>query len=231
MTRRAGLAGSGAGAAAAGAGCAGIFSAFSAFSVFSALSAFSPLSAFFAAGAGRTGLGGGRGLRCRLGGRLGGFARARLGGFALEAGQFLALAALFLQLFLLAAQQLGLLLGLQLATLQLGMVDDRRGRHFVGRRVVALDEGALLANLDLDRAGLAARIGLLDLAGRLAGERDLLALAAGRAVRGAQVIEQAFPCPRRVSVSAVDAFLTPADCNCSSSAVAERLSSRRVGRR
>ena len=60
------------------------------------------------------------------------------------------------------------------------------------RRVVALDEGALLAHLDLDGARLAARIGLLDLAGRLARQRDLLALAAGGgAVRGAQEVEQA----------------------------------------
>ena len=56
--------------------------------------------------------------------------------------------------------------------------------------VVALDEGALLAHFDLDGAGLAARIRLLDLAGRLAGQRDLLALAPGGAVRVAQVVEQ-----------------------------------------
>ena len=64
----------------------------------------------------------------------------------------------------------------------------------LGRRrdLVALDEGALLAHLDLDRARLAARVGLLDLARRLARQRDLLALAArGGAVRGAQVVEQA----------------------------------------
>src|SRR4029079_17760460 len=60
------------------------------------------------------------------------------------------------------------------------------------RDLVPLDEGALLAHLDLDRARLAARVGLLDLARRLADQRDLLALAArGRAVRRAQVVEQA----------------------------------------
>src|SRR5205085_8620033 len=105
----------------------------------------------------------------------------------------LALAALFLELGFLLAQQLGLGLGLQLATLEFGVVDRRRGGR-LGRAgtVVALDEGALLAHLDLDRARLAARIGLLDLAGRLARERDLLALAGrGGAVCRSQVVEQA----------------------------------------
>jgi hypothetical protein len=58
-------------------------------------------------------------------------------------------------------------------------------------RVVALDEDPLLAHLDLDRARLAAGIGLLDLAGALARQRDLLALGASVPCDCAQVLEQA----------------------------------------
>jgi hypothetical protein len=55
--------------------------------------------------------------------------------------------------------------------------------------IVALDEGALLAHLDLDGARLAGGVGLLDLAGGLLGQRDLLARRA-RAVAGLQVVQQ-----------------------------------------
>ena len=61
-----------------------------------------------------------------------------------------------------------------------------------GGRVIALDEHALLANLDLDRAGLARSVGLLDLAGALASQRDLLAIRTDCAMRLAQEFEQAF---------------------------------------
>ena len=101
----------------------------------------------------------------------------------------------------------------------------RSGRIVHARRdVVALDEGALLAHLDLDRARLAAGIGLLDLAGRLARQRDLLALGTAGAVRGAQEVEQALLVGLGQRV--VGRLLrTPADCSCSSSAAAGRFSS------
>src|SRR3954470_15713993 len=73
----------------------------------------------------------------------------------------------------------------------------RRGRRCLGRdrrggdlRRVALDEHALLAHLDLNRAVLAGGVGLLDLARLPAGQRDLV-LRLDRAVRLAQVLEEA----------------------------------------
>src|SRR5207237_3868296 len=103
----------------------------------------------------------------------------------------LAQAALLRKLFLLLAHQFGLGARLFLAAAQFGLLRSGSGSGLLlGRGIVALDERALLAHLDLDRAGLAARVRLLDLAGRLAGQRDLLALAPVRAVRGAQVVEQ-----------------------------------------
>src|SRR3990167_3277873 len=51
----------------------------------------------------------------------------------------------------------------------------------------ALDEGALLAHLDLDRARLARGIGLLDLAGGLGNQGDLLAIPLGNPVAGLQM--------------------------------------------
>jgi hypothetical protein len=132
-------------------------------------------------GGGRERSGGGRGSG--FGGGLGGrFPDAQLGGLALGAFLRLAAALLLLQLFFLDAQALGLGMGLFLAAAEFRLVRLGRGR-ILGRSggVVALDEGALLAHLDLDGAGLAARIGLLDLAGRLARQRDLLALDAGAA--------------------------------------------------
>ena len=55
---------------------------------------------------------------------------------------------------------------------------------------VALDEGALLAHFHLDGAGLAGGVGLLDLAGGLLHQGDLLALGRGGAVAGLQVTQQ-----------------------------------------
>ena len=85
---------------------------------------------------------------------------------------------------------------LLLAQLGLARVDRRRRRQACasGRRrrarIVALDENALLLDLDLDGARLAARVGLLDdLGGLLARQRDLV-LRLGRAVRPAQVVEE-----------------------------------------
>jgi hypothetical protein len=89
--------------------------------------------------------------------------------------------------------------------------------------LVDLHEGALLAHLDLDRARLAGRVGLLDLGGLLARERDLLLLFLV-AVHLAQVVEQA----RLVLLGdrVVPAFFfTPAACSCSSRSVTGSLSS------
>ena len=121
-------------------------------------------------------------------------------GFALAPLAFLAQAALLGQVFLLAADQLGLPACLFLAARQFGLVDAGRRRRLhlgLGRldhgRVaafVALDEGALLAHLDLDGARLAGRVGLLDLAGGFLHQGDLLALGGGRAMAGLEVAEQ-----------------------------------------
>src|SRR5690606_34340516 len=92
--------------------------------------------------------------------------------------------ALELQALLLGAQLRGLPFEqLALATLfllaggELLLVDDRSGRRRrgLGRRgrAVALDEHALLAHLDLDRARLAGGVGLLDLGRLLARQGDL----------------------------------------------------------
>ena len=97
------------------------------------------------------------------------------------------------ELFFFKSQRLGLTVGLVLAPLQISFVDRQFVNVFFATRrgVVALDKGALLANLDLDRARLARSVGLLDLGGRLLGQRDLLALGASNgAVRGAQKVEQ-----------------------------------------
>src|SRR6185369_9063342 len=139
---------------------------------------------------------GGSGRRGRGGLLRSELARARLGRFgslALGALLLLALAPLRCELLFLATERLGLGVRLFLAAKQIFLARMRGGGVLGGRGdVVALDEGALLAHLDLDRARLAARVGLLDLAGRLANEGDLLALAGrGGAVCRAQMVEQA----------------------------------------
>lgn len=119
-------------------------------------------------------------------GRL--FARTALGFLALET---LLTLAQFLRLLL---EQLGLAARFFLAALQFGF------RLLVGLRlsligarlahVVALDERALLAHLDLNGASLTRCVGLLDLRRVPASQRDLALVAIGRTVRLAQMIEQ-----------------------------------------
>jgi hypothetical protein len=110
--------------------------------------------------------------------------------------------ALFRQLFFLAADQLSLAAGFFLAAGQFGprrcaadtgaawatsgSGDSQHGLN----AFIALDEGALLAHFHLDGAGLARGIGLLDLAGGLLHQRDLLAIGRSRAVAGLQVGQQ-----------------------------------------
>ena len=67
--------------------------------------------------------------------------------------------------------------------------------HFFGSRllsdlVIAFDQSALFADLDLDRAGLARGIGLLDLAGGLLDQGDLFAVARLSTVAGLKIAEQ-----------------------------------------
>jgi len=133
------------------------------------------------------GLGSGAGRCFSGGGSSSGFGRlARL------AFLFFAKAARLGQFGLLHADGFGLGAGFFLAALQVGFLGRRACGHLrPGRRVVALDEDALLAHLDLDRARLTAGIGLLDLGRRLLRQRDLLALGAGGAVRGTQELQQA----------------------------------------
>jgi hypothetical protein len=98
------------------------------------------------------------------------------------------------------------------------------------RTFVALDEGALLAHFDLDGAGLAGGVGLLDLAGGLLHQRDLLALGRSRAVAGLQVAQQ-LCLSASVRASDGDALGTPALLSCSSSVSVDFLSSLQTRRR
>ena len=86
------------------------------------------------------------------------------------------------------ARQFGLVL--RAATTAAGPAPRARCFHHGVGAFVPLDEGALLADLHLDRAGLAPGVGLLDLAGGLLHQGDLLAFARGGAVAGLQVAEQ-----------------------------------------
>ncbi len=134
---------------------------------------------------------------------LGLFSALGLFGLLAFAGfSFFAQAPFLDQFFFLAADQLGLAARFFLAAGQFGLVHvgcSRRGGgrlgsllHRLGRvAFVALDEGALLAHFHLDGAGAAGGIGLLDLAGRLLGQRDLLALGLGGAMAGFEKAEQA----------------------------------------
>ncbi len=139
------------------------------------------------------------GLLGLLLGLLGGVGGCALFGFALAALTLLAFSARCAQLFLLPADEVGLAAGLFLAACEILVLGGRRdgvlghGALALGGalgRVVALDEGALLAHFHLDRARLARGIGLLDLAGGLLGQRDLLAVGRGGAVAGLQESEQ-----------------------------------------
>ena len=114
-------------------------------------------------------------------------------GLAFATLTFLAFAALLHQLFFLAADRLSLAACLFLAAHQLLVFLRRRGVLLYGTRdigigLITLDERALLAHLDLDRARTACGIGLLDLTGGFLDQRDLLAL--GCAMAGLQVGEQ-----------------------------------------
>ena len=85
------------------------------------------------------------------------FTLAGFDGLAFGTQLFFTLAALVFELGLLLAQGLGLLLGFEFAALEVGLFERRLGLLFetAGGRVVALDEGALLAHFDLDGAGFA----------------------------------------------------------------------------
>jgi hypothetical protein len=99
---------------------------------------------------------------------------------------------LFAQFRFLACDQFRLTARVFFATRLFGGVDDgRRFCRFRRDEIVTLDEGALLAHFDLDRARFAARVSLLDLGGFLAGHRDLLLFAlVGGAVGTAQMVQQ-----------------------------------------
>ena len=99
--------------------------------------------------------------------------------------------ALFCQLFFLPTQKLGLAAGLFLAPAQFVLIHGGGGRCLDhAGALVALDEHALLAHLDLNRARTPGGVGLLDLAGALARERDLLTLGCGGAMRRPQERQQ-----------------------------------------
>ncbi len=128
-------------------------------------------------------------------GLLGSVGGSALSGFAFAA---FALAALRGQFGFLAADQLGLAACFFLAAGQFLVLCRVRCLLCLCRiastvvpcgsvdSVVTFDEGALLAHFDLDGAGLARGIGLLDLAGGLFHQRDFLAIP-GRAMAGLQV--------------------------------------------
>src|SRR5471030_2036910 len=121
------------------------------------------------------GLRGGLGLRILLG---------------VELGQVLLLLA---QVGFLTGDQFSLLAGFLFAAGRFGRIDDRCGRRGGDRRrgVVALHEGAHFLDGDLDRARLARSVGLLDLGGFLARQRDFFLFGVRRcAVGAAQVIQK-----------------------------------------
>ncbi|MNV50862.1 hypothetical protein D3C71_1428910 [compost metagenome] len=139
-----------------------------------------------------------RGL-CLLLGFLGGIGGSALFSLTLALLTRFALGTLFGQLRLLAADQLGLAARFFLAAGQFQVFAGNSGLFRSGGRVgfgrclgtfVALDERALLAHFHLDRAGLARGIRLLDLAGGLLHQRDLLAVGRSRAVAGLQISKQ-----------------------------------------
>ena len=95
------------------------------------------------------------------------------------------------QLGLLLTQSISLGQGLFLTAQQIGLVNDMAGL-VAARSLVELDESTLLAHFNLDCSCLATGIGLLDFAGRLARQRDLLAVDACGAMRCAQMGQQTF---------------------------------------
>jgi len=104
--------------------------------------------------------GGLSGLGCLFGGAFSGFGLGLLTGFG-----FFALAAFFGQLFFLAADQFGLPACFFFTTGQFSVVNGRFGSSFrrtAGGFVIAFDQGAFFAHFNLDRAGLAGGVGLLD---------------------------------------------------------------------
>src|SRR5262249_31408204 len=115
------------------------------------------------------------------------------GGFARGALLLFAHAARFGELFFLLANGFGFRARFFLAALQLELFGGPAFRLLDRPRGgVAPGRDALPVHLCLDRACLAAGVGLLDLRRRLARQRDLLALGRGRgAVRRAQELEQA----------------------------------------
>ena len=143
--------------------------------------------------AGALGLGGaglfGLALRLRL--RFGGSPGFGFGRFPGRALLFFTLPTALGQRLFLEPELLRLRFGFVFAPPQFGLGRGGFGNAVVlDRRVPALDEDALLAHLDLDRARLARRVRLLDLGGGLARQRDLLALAAAGSVGAAQELEQ-----------------------------------------
>jgi hypothetical protein len=143
----------------------------------------------------RTGFGLGLGLGLpppRLGlGRCGAFGFLPRPSFGSRALFRFALALSLLgQGFLLATQVLRLAVSLLLAPLERLGVGILASRRIATGQFVALHVGPLLAHLDLDGAGLAGGVRLLDLGGGLAHQRDLLAGGRRGAMRGAQVRQQ-----------------------------------------
>ncbi|MGF6466349.1 hypothetical protein QFZ89_001507 [Paraburkholderia youngii] len=137
-------------------------------------------------------------------------ARLTLGLFALE------LFLTRLQLLRLLFQQLGFVTCFFLTTLQFEIFDVRAFGHMIRcipafrDGLVAADERALLAHLDLNGASFARRIGLLDLRRMPARQRDLALVGIVRAMRLAQVIEQT----RLVRLGQVVVFARFLDARC-----------------
>ena len=108
---------------------------------------------------------------------------------------------------------------------------DSTGAPGAGALLLAVDEHALLAHLDLDRARLAARVGLLDLGGLLARQRDRSCArrAAPCACAGSRA---AASCPARSACRRPASWRDAGGGSCSSSAAGRHLQlGRRIGRR
>jgi len=131
---------------------------------------------------------------------LGSVGGGTLFGFALTTFQLFAFTTLGCQFGFLMTDLLRLTAGFFLTSAQVGVVGSFSGcrlhflLHHCGRFrahvFFALDERALLAHFHLDGACLASGIGLLDFAGRLLDERDLLAIHSRGAVACLQKTQQ-----------------------------------------
>ena len=111
------------------------------------------------------------------------------GFFTGDALLLFALTTLLSQSFFLHAQGFSFSVHLFFTALEIGFFLSSLC-SFIDTGFVTLDEGTLLLDFDLNRACFARGIGLLDFGGRLAGQRDLLAVGRGCSMAGLKKAQQ-----------------------------------------